>query len=337
MKFGVVFPQTQIGADPAVLRDFVQAAEGMGYHHLLAYDHVLGANPDRPGWESIRPYTYKDMFHEPLTLFAWLAGLTETIGFMTGVLILPQRQTALVAKQAAQLDLVSGGRFRLGIGVGWNEVEYTSLGYDFNTRGARCEEQIMILRELWTKELVNIRGDFDIIDDAGIIPLPAQPISIWIGGTADVVLQRCARLSDGWVAGAAHPEVSARSASDFGLMSTIADGPGMSACTRAWSASAPPSATGSPTSAAGKAWARLSWPSTRTAKRWMTTWPSCSASLRCSASPAEPTNRVGTRAAETPHWQNALHRATFVARSTRNHVGASHRLSRTRIGVWIAT
>lgn len=203
MKFGVVFPQTQIGADPVMLRDFVQAAEGMGYHHLLAYDHVLGANPERPGWDRSRPYSYRDMFHEPFTLFSWMAGFTETIGFMTGVLILPQRQTALVAKQATQVDLLSGGRFRMGIGVGWNAVEYNSLGYDFSTRGARCEEQIAILRELWTRELVDIEGQFENIDDAGINPLPQQPISIWIGGTADVVLQRAARISDGYVAGGA--------------------------------------------------------------------------------------------------------------------------------------
>ena len=206
MKFGVVFPQTQIGADPAVLRDFAQAAEGMGYHHILAYDHVLGANPDRPGWDLGRPYTYVDMFHEPFTLFSWMAGFTETIGFMTGVLILPQRQTALVAKQATQVDLLSGGRFRMGVGVGWNAVEYNSLGYDFSTRGARCEEQIAILRELWTRELVDIEGRFETIDDAGINPTPKQPISIWIGGTADVVLQRAARLSDGYVAQSGAPE-----------------------------------------------------------------------------------------------------------------------------------
>ncbi len=208
MRFGVVFPQTQLGADPAVLRDFVQAAEGMGYHHLLAYDHVLGANPDREGWGGGRPYDYKDMFHEPFTLFSWMAGLTETIGFMTGVLILPQRQTALVAKQATQLDLLSGGRFRMGVGIGWNEVEYTSLGYDFKTRGARVEEQILILRELWTRELVNIEGKFDTIDDAGINPLPQAPIPIWIGGYADVVLRRAARLSDGYVAQEGAPELA---------------------------------------------------------------------------------------------------------------------------------
>ncbi len=208
MKYGVVYPQTQLGADPVVMRDFVQAAEGMGYHHLLAYDHVLGANPDREGWEAGRPYTYKDMFHEPFTLFAWMAALTERIGFMTGVLILPQRQTALVAKQAAQVDLLSSGRFRMGIGVGWNAVEYNSLNFDFATRGARVEEQIAILRQLWTRELVDIDGQFDKIDDAGINPLPKQPIPIWIGGTADVVLQRAARLSDGWVAQSGDPKLA---------------------------------------------------------------------------------------------------------------------------------
>lgn len=207
MKFGVVFPQNQLSDDPIVIRDFVQAAEEMGYHHLLAYDHVLGANPDREGWKEGYPYTHEDMFHEVFTLFAYLAGLTETIGFMTGVLILPQRQTALVAKQAAQVDVLSGGRFRMGVGVGWNEVEYNSLGYDFNTRGARVEEQIVILRELWTRQLVNIEGEFDTIDDAGINPLPRQqPIPLWIGGTADVVLQRAARIGDGWVAQAGLPD-----------------------------------------------------------------------------------------------------------------------------------
>lgn len=207
MKFGVVFPQNQLGDDPIVIRDYVQAAEEMGYHHLLAYDHVLGANPEREGWKEGYPYTHKDMFHEPFTLFAYLAGLTETINFMTGVLILPQRQTALVAKQAAQVDVLSNGRLRLGIGVGWNEVEYNSLGYDFKTRGARIEEQIVILRELWTQPLVRIEGEFDTIDDAGINPLPRQqPIPLWIGGTADVVLQRAARISDGWLAHAASPE-----------------------------------------------------------------------------------------------------------------------------------
>ncbi|MCY4146852.1 MAG: LLM class F420-dependent oxidoreductase [Chloroflexi bacterium] len=229
MQFGVVFPQTQLGADPHILRDFVQAAEGMGYHHLLAYDHVLGANPDRPGWDARRPYTCSDMFHEPLTLFSWMAAFTRRIGFMTGVLILPQRQTALVAKQAAQVDLLSGGRLRLGIGIGWNEVEYTCLGEEFSTRGARVEEQIHILRQLWTRDLVNISGRFDTIDDAGINPLPLQqPIPIWIGGAADVALRRAARLSDGYIAGSGDPAKSQASierywqhAEDCGRRETI--------------------------------------------------------------------------------------------------------------------
>ncbi len=207
MKFGVVYPQTQLGADPVVMRDFLQAAEGLGYHHLLVYDHVLGANPARAGWQSGRPYTYTDSFNEPFTLFAWMAAQTERIGFMTGVLILPQRQTALVAKQAAQVDLLSGGRFRMGVGIGWNEVEYTSLGMDFRTRGARCEEQIELLRMLWTRDLVNYRGRFDTIDDAGLNPLPRRPVPIWIGGTADAVLERAARMSDGWVAQSGDPQL----------------------------------------------------------------------------------------------------------------------------------
>ena len=148
------------------------------------------------------------MFHEPFTLFCWMAALTERIGFMTGVLILPQRQTALVAKQATQLDLLSGGRFRMGIGIGWNEVEYQSLGYDFRTRGRRVEEQIALLNLLWTRELVNYDGEFDSIDDAGINPLPHKPIPIWIGGYADVVLRRAARLSDGYLAQEGAPELA---------------------------------------------------------------------------------------------------------------------------------
>lgn len=209
MKFGVVFPQTELGADPAQLRDFVQAAEGMGYHHILAYDHVLGANPDRPGWGS-RPYNYRDMFHEPLTLFSWMAALTDRIGFMTAVLILPQRQTALVAKQATQLDLLSRGRFRMGVGIGWNEVEYSALGQDFHRRGARIEEQIAVLRALWTRELLTVEGRFHRIEDAGINPLPPRPIPIWMGGYADVVLRRAARLSDGYLAQEGQPERARR-------------------------------------------------------------------------------------------------------------------------------
>lgn len=199
MKRGVVFPQTEIGSDPVALKDYAQAVEAMGYDYLLAYDHILGANPDRPGgWQG--PYTDQSMFHEPFTLFSYLAGLTENLEFATGILILPQRQTALVAKQAAQLDLLSGGRLRLGVGVGWNRVEYQAQNESFGDRGKRIEEQVALLRELWTKPLVTFRGQYHTIEDAGLNPLPVQrPIPIWFGGSADVVLRRMARLGDGWM------------------------------------------------------------------------------------------------------------------------------------------
>jgi probable F420-dependent oxidoreductase len=198
MRIGVVFPQTEIGTDAAVIREFGQAAEQLSYNHILAYDHVLGANPaSRPGW--LPPYTHRSTFHEPLVLFSYLAGLTKTIELVTGVLILPQRQTALVAKQAAALDVLSGGRLRLGIGIGWNPVEYEALGEDFNSRGQRSEEQVELLRLLWTQELVSFDGRWHKISDAGINPLPVQrPIPIWFGGGDDRVLRRLSRLGDGW-------------------------------------------------------------------------------------------------------------------------------------------
>lgn len=201
MKFGVVFPQNEFPTDPISARDFVQAAEGLGYDYVLIYDHVLGANPERPGgWTG--PYTHRDPFHEPFVLFGYLAALTQRIEFTLGVLILPQRQTALVAKQAAEVDILSGGRLRLGVGIGWNEVEYIALGEDFHNRGKRIEEQVTLLRELWTKPLVNMQGEYHAIPDAGLLPLPARPIPIWFGGGADVVLRRMARLGDGWIANA---------------------------------------------------------------------------------------------------------------------------------------
>lgn len=199
MKLGVVFPKTEIGSDPAIIKAYAQAAEGLGYDYLLTYDHVLGANPDRPGgWQG--PYTYEHCFHEPFVLFGYLAGLTQTIELVTGILILPQRQTALVAKQATQVDLLSGGRLRLGIGIGWNEIEYQALDCNFTNRGKRVEEQIALLRALWTKPLVQFEGKYHTIPDAGINPLPVQrPIPIWFGGMADPVLRRAARLGDGWM------------------------------------------------------------------------------------------------------------------------------------------
>ena len=199
MKLGVVFPQTEIGSDPSVIRDYAQTAEGLGYSHLLAYDHVLGASTkNRPDWT--RPYSDEDQFHEPLVLFGYLAGVTQTLELVTGVLVLPQRQTALVAKQAAEVDILSGGRLRLGVGVGWNYVEFEALGESFHTRGKRIEEQITLLRTLWTESVIDFQGSWHRIPEAGINPLPVQrPIPVWIGGEIDVALRRAATIGDGWM------------------------------------------------------------------------------------------------------------------------------------------
>ena len=198
MKVGVVFPQTEIGADPYYIRDYGQAAEELGFAHILAYDHVVGANPaSRANWRA--PYSHMDMFHEPLVLFSYLAGVTRRIEFCTGIIILPQRQTVLVAKQAASLDVLSGGRLRFGIGIGWNPVEYEALGENFKNRGRRSEEQIEVLRRLWTHPTVSFDGRWHKITDAGINPLPTQrPIPIWFGGSDERALRRLARLGDGW-------------------------------------------------------------------------------------------------------------------------------------------
>src|SRR5258706_7621259 len=199
MKIGTVFPQTEIGQDPAVIRDYAQAVEAMGYTHILAFDSVVGANPDRPGgWES--QYDDRHEFHEPFALFAFCAAVTRRIELATGVLILPQRQTILVAKQAAEVDVLSGGRLRLGIGVGWNPVEFEALGENIHDRGKRVEEQLEVMRLLWTRELVTYEGRWHRVPDAGIKPLPVQrPIPVWMGGESEVVLRRAARLADGWI------------------------------------------------------------------------------------------------------------------------------------------
>ena len=199
MKIGVVFPQIEFTSDPLAVRDYAQAAEGLGFTHVLAYDHVLGANPDRPGgWNG--PYTFQSPFLEPFILFSFMAGLTVTLGFVTGIIILPQRQTALVAKQAATLDVLCSGRLRVGVGLGWNEVEYAALNEDFHTRGRRISEQVEVLRMLWSQPLVNFQGRYHTIQDAGINPLPVQrPIPLWFGGQSEEQIRRAAKLADGWM------------------------------------------------------------------------------------------------------------------------------------------
>ena len=201
MALGVVFPQTEISADAGAVRAYAEAAEALGYQYLLAYDHVLGANPQRPGGWAGRPYDYDDMFHEIFVLFGYLAALTRRLRLVTGIVIAPQRQTALLAKQAAAIDVLSCGRLTLGIGIGWNEVEYQALGKEFSDRGRRVEEQVQLLRALWQRRLVTFHGqDHDIVD-AGLHPLPIQrPIPIWFGGGAERALRRMARLGDGWLA-----------------------------------------------------------------------------------------------------------------------------------------
>ena len=198
MKFGVVFPQTEIGASPSGVRDYVQAVEEIGFDHVLIYDHVLGADvTNRPDWRG--PYTAQTMFHEPFVLYGYVAAMTQRIELVCGVIVLPQRQTALVAKQATEVDVLSGGRMRLGVGIGWNEVEYQSLNENFHNRGARFEEQIAVLRELFTKPVVTFDGRYHHIEAAGLNPLPVQrPIPIWIGASEERALARIGRLADGW-------------------------------------------------------------------------------------------------------------------------------------------
>jgi probable F420-dependent oxidoreductase len=199
MKLGVVFPQTEIGNDPVVIRDYAQTVEQLEYDHLLAFDHVLGANPSRFEGRMRPPYTQRTPFHEVFVLFGFVAAVTTKIELATGILILPQRQTALVAKQAAAIDVLSRGRLRLGVGIGWNHVEYEGLGENFRNRGRRIEEQIALMRELWTKELVDFDGRYHKLQQAGINPLPVQrPIPIWMGGVVEAVLRRAARVADGW-------------------------------------------------------------------------------------------------------------------------------------------
>jgi probable F420-dependent oxidoreductase len=198
MRIGAVLPHHEIGTDSGAIKAFAEGLEGLGITHLLIYDHVIGADRDRPGGFT-GPYDKDVAFHEPFAVLSFIAAVTSTIELTTAVLILPQRQTVLVAKQAAELAILSGGRFRLGIGIGWNRVEYVALNETFTNRGRRQEEQVELLRRLWTEDSFSYQGQFHSIDQAGINPRPAAPIPIWFGGRAPVVLERCARLGDGWV------------------------------------------------------------------------------------------------------------------------------------------
>jgi probable F420-dependent oxidoreductase len=197
LRIGAVFPQTELGHDTGAVRAWAQEVEHAGYRHALVYDHVLGADPAvHTGWD--RAYDVQTTFREPFVLFGYLAALTS-LELVTGVIILPQRQTALVAKQAAEVDLLTGGHFRLGVGIGWNQVEYQALGKDFGNRGRRSEEQIALLRRLFTEQSVTFDGADEQVSGAGISPLPVQrPIPIWIGGSSPRAYERIGRVADGW-------------------------------------------------------------------------------------------------------------------------------------------
>ena len=195
VRIHAIFPQTEIGRDPSEIRAFIREIEAIGFDGLVAYDHVLGADPARPGWSG--PYTIDTPFHEVFVLLSYAAAITTRLALATGVLILPQRQTALVAKQAATLDVLSGGRLRLGIGVGWNWVEFDALGMRFTDRGKRIEEQTALLRALWSSPSVTFDGSWHHVDRAGINPLPSRTIPLWMGADREPAIRRAARLADG--------------------------------------------------------------------------------------------------------------------------------------------
>jgi probable F420-dependent oxidoreductase len=199
MKLGAVFPFTDVHEDPYAIRDFVQAVDDMGYDHIVVYDHVLGSNPaSRPGFSM--PFSHLSPFYDPMVLFGHMSAISRRLEFLSAVLILPQRQAALVAKQAAIADVLAGGRIRLGVGSGWNESEYEALGADFDRRGAVMDEQIDLLRALWSDNAISFKGAFHTVTDAGICPLPPRRgMPIWIGGTAGPAMRRAARTGDGWL------------------------------------------------------------------------------------------------------------------------------------------
>ena len=212
MEIGAVLPHNEIGSDAGAIRAYLEGIEAIGVTHLLAYDHVLGADRNRPGgFEGA--YDKDVAFHEPLTFFAYAAGVTQRVDFVSTVIILPQRQAVLVAKQAAEVAILSGNRLRLGIGTGWNKLEYDSLNETFTNRGRRQAEQVELMRRLWSDDVVDFRGDFHVVDCASINPRPSRPVPIWFGGSAPAALERCARQGDGWMP-LGSPNDTSRSAID---------------------------------------------------------------------------------------------------------------------------
>ncbi|MDW3214914.1 MAG: LLM class F420-dependent oxidoreductase [Ilumatobacteraceae bacterium] len=198
MDIGAVIPHNEIGNDPGAIKAFAQGAEELGITHLMIYDHVVGVDRNRPGG-FVGPYDSDTAFHEPMVLFGFLAACTERVGLVTAIVILPQRQTVLAAKQAAEVAILSGNRLKFGIGVGWNTVEYDALNENFENRGKRQEEQVELMRRLWTEDAFSFEGEFHSFEHASILPRPTEPIPILFGGSAPAVLDRCARMGDGWL------------------------------------------------------------------------------------------------------------------------------------------
>ncbi|MEZ5408555.1 MAG: LLM class F420-dependent oxidoreductase [Acidimicrobiales bacterium] len=196
MQIGAVLPHNEIGTDPGAIKAYLQGVEELGMTHLLIYDHVMGVKRES-GFKG--PYDSDTAFHEPFAFFGFAAAVTERIELVTTVLILPQRQTVLVAKQAAEIALLSNNRLRLGVGTGWNKVEYTALNENFHNRGKRQAEQVELMRKLWTSDVFDYQGQYHTIENASINPRPTQPVPIWFGGSAPALLERCAKLGDGFM------------------------------------------------------------------------------------------------------------------------------------------
>jgi len=233
MKIGVQFPTNEIGNDPIAIQDFAQAADNLGYDSLSIFDHVIcSESADRDPPFPPGAFDERHAFHEPMVLFGYLAGLTKNITLSTGILISPQRQTVLLAKQAAEISVLSGGRLRLAFGTGWNHAEYLALGVPYPGRGKRLTEQVKLLRQLWSGEVINFEGEFHTVERSNMLPTPVKPIPIYFGGAAPIAAKRAARIGDGFTFGAAMDESlcelmwselekHGRSRDDFGIESTI--------------------------------------------------------------------------------------------------------------------
>jgi probable F420-dependent oxidoreductase len=196
MKYGTGYALAAL-PDPIAVRDFGQALDGAGFDFTAVGGHVLS---QPAGTHERPPMTYVGPFYDHFVLYSYLAAVTERIHFISSIIILPEWPTAIVAKQAAELQFFSRGRFELGIGISWSEPEYKAMGQNIKNRGRRVEEQVDVLRKLWSEPFVTFEGKYHSFDNIGLNRLPAQPIPVWFGTTFDEkVMQRVARQADGWM------------------------------------------------------------------------------------------------------------------------------------------